>query len=101
MLQRIEASDDLIAHLEDEFDCEILEEATRRVRLRVAPQTWEAFRLSALEGLSGTEISKRLRMQVGHVFVARHRVQKMLQEEVQRLDGSKVISSSGGTEHAV
>jgi RNA polymerase sigma-70 factor (ECF subfamily) len=57
-----------------------------RVRLRVAPQTWEAFRLTALEGLSGAEAAGRIPMQVAQVFVAKRRVQKMLQEEVSRLE---------------
>jgi len=60
-----------------------------RVRLRVAPQTWEAFRLTALEGLSGADAGQRIPMQVAQVFVAKRRVQKMLQEEVARLEGPR------------
>jgi RNA polymerase sigma factor (sigma-70 family) len=52
-LQTIEARDDLVQHLNSEFDQELLEEASARVRQRVEPHTWEAFRLTALEGLSG------------------------------------------------
>ena len=58
-----------------------------RVRLRVAPQTWEAFRLTALEGLSGAEAAQRIPMQVAQVFVAKRRVQKMLSSEVAKLEG--------------
>jgi RNA polymerase sigma-70 factor (ECF subfamily) len=89
MLQSVEARDDLVKHLEAEFDREILEEAMVRVRLRVAPQTWSAFALTALEGLSGAEAAERIPMQVGQVFVAKRRVQKMLQEEVAKLDTSE------------
>ena len=46
----------------------------------------DAFRLTALDGLSGAEAAERLGMKPGAVFVARSKVQKMLQEEVQRLD---------------
>jgi RNA polymerase sigma factor (sigma-70 family) len=87
MLDTVEAREDLLKHLEDEFDRELLQEAMGRVRLRVAPQTWEAFRLTALEGLSGAEAAERIPMQVAQVFVARRRVQKMLREEVARLEG--------------
>src|SRR5438309_2004887 len=86
MLQNLAARDDLVKHLEAEFDREILEEAMMRVRLRVAPQTWSAFSLTALEGLSGAEAAERIPMQVAQVFVAKRRVQKMLQEEVAKLD---------------
>jgi RNA polymerase sigma-70 factor (ECF subfamily) len=86
MLDSVEARADLAQQLEQQFDREILEEAMVRVRLRVAPQTWEAFRLTALDGLSGAEAAERIPMQVGQVFVAKRRVQKMLQEEVSRLE---------------
>jgi RNA polymerase sigma-70 factor (ECF subfamily) len=86
MLENVEARADLLRRLEEEFDRELLDEAMARVRLRVAPQTWEAFRLTALEGLSGAEAAERIPMQVGQVFVAKRRVQKLLQEEVARLE---------------
>ena len=89
LLQSVEARADLLRHLEEEFDRELLEEAMLRVRLRVAPQTWQAFRLTALEGLSGAEAAARIPMQVAQVFVAKRRVQKMLQEEVARLEGPR------------
>jgi RNA polymerase sigma-70 factor (ECF subfamily) len=86
MLESVEAHDDLLKHLEEEFDREILEEAMLRVRLRVAPQTWEAFRLTTMEGLSGAEAAERIPMRATQVYVAKHRVQKLLQEEVQKLE---------------
>ncbi len=88
MLHSVEARDDLVKHLEAEFDREIFEEAMGRVRLRVAPQTWSAFALTALDGLSGVEAAARIPMQVAQVFVAKRRVLKMLQEEVAKLDRS-------------
>jgi RNA polymerase sigma-70 factor (ECF subfamily) len=86
-LLNAEARQDLLQHLEQEFDREILEEAMLRVRLRVAPQTWQAFWLTAYESLSGAEAAARIPMQVAQVYVAKRRVQKMLQEEVARLEG--------------
>jgi RNA polymerase sigma-70 factor (ECF subfamily) len=88
LLQSVEARDDLVKDLEAEFDREILEEAMLRVRLRVAPQTWQAFALTALEGLAGAEAAERIPMQVAQVFIAKRRVQKMLQEEVAKLEAS-------------
>jgi RNA polymerase sigma-70 factor (ECF subfamily) len=87
MLHSIQARDDLVQQLEAEFDRELFEEAASRARLRVAPQTWEAFRLTALEGLSGAEAAGRIPMQVAQVFVAKRRVQKMLSAEIARLEG--------------
>jgi RNA polymerase sigma-70 factor (ECF subfamily) len=86
LLGSIEAREDLLARLDQEFDRELLEQAITQVRLRVAPQTWEAFRLTAFEGLSGAEAAELIPMQVAQVFVAKRRVQKMLQSELERLE---------------
>jgi RNA polymerase sigma factor (sigma-70 family) len=88
ILHSVEAREDLVRQLEEEFDRELLQEAMLRVRLRVAPQTWQAFTLTALEGLSGAAAAERIPMQVAQVFVAKRRVQKMLREEVARLEQS-------------
>ena len=57
-----------------------------RIKNRVKNSTWDAFRLTALEGLSGVNAAGQLGIPVASVFVAKHRVQKMLQEEVQILN---------------
>ncbi len=82
VLQNVEARDDLVKHLHAEFDHELLDDAMERVRQRVEPHTWEAFRLTALDGLSGAEAAAQLGIKVATVFKARSKVQKMLQEEV-------------------
>jgi RNA polymerase sigma-70 factor (ECF subfamily) len=86
LLQTLEAREDLIQKLKEAFDHELLEAAKVRVRLRVAPHTWEAFRLVALEGLPVAEVAAAVGMQVAMVYVAKSKVQKMLQEEVQKLE---------------
>ena len=86
VLQSVEAREDPEKQLDEGFDRELLEEAMKRVRDRVAPQTWEAFRLTAIEGLSGAEAAERVPMKVAQVFVARRRVQKMLQGEVAKME---------------
>src|SRR5205807_5575302 len=86
LIHTVEARDDLARRLEAEFDLELLEEAKRRVRQRAAPQTWEAYRLTAIEGLSGAEAAARLGMKVAAVFVSRSHVLKRLQSEVRALE---------------
>jgi RNA polymerase sigma factor (sigma-70 family) len=80
-----EARSDLERQLADAFDTELLEVAMHHIKKRVKPSTWEAFRLTAVDGLSGAEAADQLEIPVAHVFVAKHRVQKMLQEEVRLL----------------
>jgi RNA polymerase sigma-70 factor (ECF subfamily) len=88
LLQTVEAREDLVRQLDDEFDREVLEEAVARVRARVTPKTWRVFEMTAHEGRSGAEAAEATGMTVAAVFVARSRVQRLLQEEVRRLEGS-------------
>jgi RNA polymerase sigma factor (sigma-70 family) len=80
-----QAQSDLERQLEDAFDRELLEVAMRRIKGRTKPANWEAFHLTAIEGLSGALAAQKLGISVGHVFVAKHRVQKLLQDEVRIL----------------
>ena len=89
LLQTVEAREDLVRRLDEEFDRELLEEAMARVRVRVAPRTWEAFERTAVRGESGAEAAAALGMKVATVFVARSKVQKMLQEELRKLDAGE------------
>jgi RNA polymerase sigma-70 factor (ECF subfamily) len=86
LMQTLEAREDLIRHLQEAFDHELLEAAQVRVRLRVAPHTWEAFRLVALEGRPAAEVAATVGMQVAMVYVAKSKVQRMLQEEIRKLE---------------
>jgi RNA polymerase sigma-70 factor (ECF subfamily) len=85
-LGAVEAQGDLARRLDEAFDQEMLKEACALVRLRVEPRTWHAFHLLAVEGLSGAEVARRLKMKVATVFVARSRVQRMLRNEISQLD---------------
>jgi RNA polymerase sigma-70 factor (ECF subfamily) len=85
-LTTAEARDDLLRRIEDEFDLELLERAMAAVRGRVEPATWEAFRLTALEGVPAAEVARRLGKQVATVYVLRSNVQKLLQVAVAGLE---------------
>ena len=91
VLESIQARDDLATRLEEAFDLERLEVAQARVRQRVEPHTWEAFRLTALEGQSGADAAAALHMQVGTVFKAKSKVQQMLREELDRLEREEPV----------
>ena len=85
-LAAVEAQDDLARGWPRPSIRSCSKEAAARVRLRVEPRTWDAFRLLAIEGRSGAEAAQQLRMKVATVFVARSKVQRMLRQEVSRLD---------------
>jgi len=92
-LESLEAREDLIQQFDEQFDRELLEMASVRVRLRVEAHTWEAFRLTAIEEMTGAAVAERLGMHVSTVFKAKSKVQRMLREEIGRLEG---IGHEGG-----
>ena len=85
-LASLTARDDLSRELERLFDLELLETAMQRVRLRAAPHTWMAFSMTAVEGMTATEVARRLGMKIARVYAARSMIQQRLQEECLRLE---------------
>lgn len=89
LLQSLAARDELGEQLEAAYEQELVECALVRVRPRVRPPTWEAFRLTALEQLSGAEAAAQLGMAVTSVYKAKSNVLKLLEAEVRYLEGGK------------
>ena len=85
-LDTVEARVDLVRHLEETYDQELLELAMAEVCERVEAHTWEAFRLTAIEGAGAAEAAARLGIAVATVYRARHVVQTMLREAAAALD---------------
>jgi RNA polymerase sigma factor (sigma-70 family) len=88
-LQSLAARDDLAARVEAAYEQDLLNQALDRVQARVQPKTWDAFRLTAFDGLSGTEVAAQLGMPVTSVFKAKSNVQKLLEAEVHYLEGGE------------
>jgi RNA polymerase sigma factor (sigma-70 family) len=86
VLESVEARVDLVQRLEQEFDLELVEAASRAVRQRIDPHTWEAYRLTTGERLSGAEAAARLGIEVATVYVAKGRVIQMLKDEIRSLE---------------
>jgi RNA polymerase sigma factor (sigma-70 family) len=77
---------DLEARLDEEFDRELLEVAEMSVRLRVAPQTWGAYRLRCKERLSCQEAAERIGIRPEHVSQYALRVVQMLTRQIALLE---------------
>jgi RNA polymerase sigma-70 factor (ECF subfamily) len=85
-LQSVAAKQDLEARVAATFDKELMEMALLRVKDRVAATTWEAFRLAALEGLAPQQVADNLGVRISQVYLSKHRVQKLVQEEIKALE---------------
>jgi RNA polymerase sigma-70 factor (ECF subfamily) len=86
-LDTAEARADLARDLEEQFDHEVLEKAMAVVRAQAAPHNWQAFALTALEGVDPAEAARRLGLNIARVYAARNRIQKRLQEACRKLEG--------------
>lgn len=92
ILGSIPAREDLIARIEQAYDTELLAIAMREVETRVQPHTWQAFRMLAIEGRSGSEVAALLGMEVSTAYVARSKVQRMIRAAAERLGGREADS---------
>jgi RNA polymerase sigma-70 factor (ECF subfamily) len=88
-LLAVPARDDLVERLERAFDHELLQAAMIRVRLRVAAHNWEAFKLTALDGVPAPEAARRLDMKIANLYAARSSIQRMLREELKKLESNE------------
>jgi RNA polymerase sigma-70 factor (ECF subfamily) len=86
-LNSVEAREDLAARIAETFDKELLAAALVRAKERVAEATWLAFKLSALDGVAPQDVADRLGVRVSQVYLAKHRVQKLVQEEIRAIEG--------------
>ncbi len=86
LLEELPARENLVARLEEEYDRELLELAIEHVRNRVEAHTWETFRLLALDNVSGKEVAEKLALKLNTVYAIRNKVQRMIREEMARLD---------------
>ncbi len=86
-----------------EFDLEYRRElfwlAADKVRAEVRPNTWEAFRLTAIDEVSVASAARQLGMKEGAVLVARCRVLARMRTAVAEFDApDEVLSKSGVVE---
>jgi RNA polymerase sigma-70 factor (ECF subfamily) len=86
-IEEVPAREEEVAQWEQEYERRIYAWAAERVCRCVDDTTWEAFRLTAVEGKSGTETANALGMSVGAVYVAKSRVLARLRREVKQMEG--------------
>jgi RNA polymerase sigma-70 factor (ECF subfamily) len=80
------AEQSLVDSLDDVFERELLERAMELVQLRVEPKTWRAFELTTFEQRPGAEVATELNLRVSAVYMAKSRVQRMLKEQIEKMD---------------
>ena len=70
---------------ETEYQRRLAAMAMDRIKGEFADNTWQAFWLTAVEGLAAADVAKRVGMSAGAIYVAKSRVLARLKEEVDLL----------------
>lgn len=67
------------------YERRLFEWACEQIRGDFQDSTWQAFRLTAIEGMSGKEASRQLGLSTAAVYLAKRRVMVRLRETIQQL----------------
>ena len=59
--------------------------AMERVKKEFQENTWQAFWLTAVEGIAAAEVSRQIGLSTGAIYVAKSRVLARLKEEVESM----------------
>ena len=70
---------------EEEWKANLLERALKRVRSQVSARSFQIFHLSSLKGWSVDQIKEALRMGRAQIYLARHRVGRLVKKEIEDL----------------
>lgn len=71
---------------EEEWRKNLMEQAIRSVKAKVPIEQYQIFDLNVLKEIDGRKVSKMLGVSMSRVYVTKHRLSKMIREEVQRLE---------------
>lgn len=70
---------------DEEWERNLVDAAMERVKLRVKAEHYQIFHLSAVKGLKTSEVARMLHVNIGQVYLIRHRLAKEVKREVERL----------------
>ena len=84
VLANLPARDEFSSALDLEYERAVFYWAAEEVRGLVSEQTWDAFWLTSIDGLSVTEVAERLRIRPGNVYVSRSRMMSRIKQLVEK-----------------
>ena len=80
---------DWSSHFDIEYRREVYRWAAEQVQNTVTPNTWNAFQLTHIDGVSIAEAAEQLGMSVGNIYIARSRVINRLRELAKQFEVSQ------------
>jgi len=79
-------SEDQESLWQEEWQKNLFEAATDRVKQRIKEEHYQIFDLYAVKGWPVTRVARAMRVGVGTVYVIKHRVATMIKKEIQSLE---------------
>lgn len=73
----------------EEWNNNLTDIALRAVKLRVSPQQFQIFSCHVIKEMSVTEVSKHLGVSATQVYLAKHRVGRLVRKEIESLEGEE------------
>jgi RNA polymerase sigma factor (sigma-70 family) len=73
-----------------EWQQNLMEAAINRVKRRVSSEQYQMFDLFVLKQWPASDVAKTLGVTIGHVYVAKHRISKLVRKEVEALEAKGV-----------
>lgn len=86
VLANLPARDEFSSALDLEYERAVFLWAAEEVRAVVNDQTWDAFWLTSIDGLSVTEVAERLKIRPGNVYVSRSRMMSRIKQLVEEYE---------------
>ena len=75
---------------EGEWEKNLMDAAIQRMKRRVSIEQFQMFDLFVLKGWSARDVAKTLSVTIAHVYVAKHRLAKLVKKEVRFLEEKSV-----------
>lgn len=76
----------LAAIWDDEWKQKVLESAIERVKAEVSAEQYQMFDFYVLKKMAAGKVARDLGVSIGQVYLAKHRVSRLLKKEVRRLE---------------
>ncbi len=90
------AGADLDALLEKKWQTELVQAAVKNVRRRADPGKFQIFDLYVRREWPAEKVARTLGLSVNQVYLAKHRIARMIQAEVERLEQGKGFGAGRG-----
>ena len=83
---------DLDAHWEEEWQKNLMAAALAKVKRQVKAKQYQMFDLYALQDWPVREVARTMKVSVAQVYLAKHRVGRLLKKELKRLKAERAVS---------